>query len=152
MPVLAPPFGAHDAPHRRSPRSGRAVATATLSRIALLLALAPTLASAAPAQPPEVVVNGKPERCPAPSAHGIDYACLNAALKADTAPPLAPAPAIDATTRKADVPSKVGTFSYTATAQRMGKNFGHSASPYRPPPPVYGHAAIGARPAPARTP
>lgn len=72
------------------------------------------------------------------SAQPVDYACLNGELKAaaaNTAPPASSA--ADAITSQATTPSKVGTFSHTATGQRMGQNFGKSAQPYRPPAPVY---------------
>lgn len=82
----------------------------------------------------------------ATSAQPIDYACLNSALKtATTAAQPAPS-AADAITSQATTPSKVGTFSHTATAQRMGQNFGKSAQPYRPPAPVYTNPAAGRPP------
>ncbi len=97
----------------------------------------------APAPVDEVVVNGRrPDACP-PAApvggHGLDLACLDrqvkAAASAGRPPPLAGAR--DAAVRDAQVPSRAGTFSFSAVAQRMGPNLGKSAEPYRPPPPVY---------------
>ncbi|HZV10226.1 MAG TPA: hypothetical protein VFF94_10735 [Novosphingobium sp.] len=87
----------------------------------------------------EVIVNGK--RVPACAGaagggHGFDLACLNRQLQAAAEAGTPPPPAIDAATRDAQTPSKVGTFSQAATAERLGKNFGHSAQPYRPLPPV----------------
>ncbi len=80
------------------------------------------------------------------SAQPIDYACLNGQLQtaAKGAPPARSA--ADAVTSQATTPSKAGTFSFSATSQRMGKNFGHSAQPYRPPPPVYTNPVRGAAP------
>ncbi len=104
----------------------------------------------------DITVNGKRvESCSAPSAggaRGIDYDCLNSALKTAASAGQPPLPGADATTDQANVPSRVGTFSYSATSERMGKNFWHSATPYRPPPPVYGHGATGARPPSGITP
>lgn len=81
------------------------------------------------------------------AAQPVDYACLNGELKAaaTSVPPPAPS-AADAVTAQATTPSKVGTFSHTATAQRMGQNFGKSAQPYRPPAPQYTNPVRGAPP------
>jgi len=80
------------------------------------------------------------------SAQPIDYACLNGELKtAATAAQPAPS-AADATAAQATTPSKIGTFSFSATSQRMGQNFGKSAEPYRPPAPQYATPVRGAGP------
>ncbi len=98
-----------------------------------------------PASVDEVIVNG--QRQPAcsttvPGGHGLNLACLNGQVKAAAAAGNPPPPAIDATTAEANTPSKVGTFSQSATSERLGKNFGHSAQPYRPPAPVYANPTI----------
>ena len=89
----------------------------------------------------EVIVNGKPS-CSAGGGHGLDLGCLNnqlqtAAKAGDPASSVTP----DAV-RDAQTPSKAGTFSQTATAERLGKNFGKSAQPYRPPAPVYSNSIL----------
>lgn len=92
----------------------------------------------------DIVVTGRPSGSACTggaSAQPIDYACLNAALKATAT---AAQPARERAAAEADRPSKVGTFSFAATAQRMGANFGHSAQSYRPPAPRYANPARGA--------
>jgi|GEM_PF-2603315 len=97
----------------------------------------------------DVVVTGRrPPDCTATTGtvKAPDYACLNFELKA-AAKTDQPGPrAEDAITGQADQPSKVGTFSYSATHQRLGSNFGKSAQPYRPPAPVFTTPIVPARP------
>lgn len=97
----------------------------------------------------DVIVNGKRATvCSVPhgSAQGIDYVCLNGQLKAAARDGQPVPPVADRTTSQADVPSRVGTFSYSATRQRMGNNFGHSAQPDRPSAPNYANAITAGRP------
>lgn len=123
---------------------------ATIAAVLGSLALAgPALAEPAPVGPApvgpapveavEVVAPGAAARpCP-PAGAAPDYACLDRALKA-AAQAGRPAPlpsAHDSAVADAQVPSKAGTFSFSAVAERMGPNLGQSAQPYRPPPPVY---------------
>jgi hypothetical protein len=90
---------------------------------------------------PVVVTAKRPPDCtPAKGANGGDapnYACLNAQL-AHTAASAAPQPAGRSTfdIAGAGQPNKVGTFSWTGTAEMLGSNFGKSAFPQRPPPPA----------------
>lgn len=88
--------------------------------------------------------------CTRPPANGggppIDYACLTRSLKAEARSAPGGTSAIDAAAAQAHVPSRVGTFSFSATAQRMGSNFGKAAMPYRPPPPVYANPIIAGQP------
>ena len=105
--------------------------------------------AAAPATVREVIVNGQRQPAcssTAPGGHGLNLACLNGQVKAAAEAGNPPPPAIDATTAQANTPSKVGTFSQAATSQRLGKNFGHSAQPYRPPPPVYANPITAGKP------
>ncbi|WCM25949.1 hypothetical protein NDN01_18230 [Sphingomonas sp. QA11] len=96
-----------------------------------------------------VVTGSRPQsNCPVPDEKarvvsppkpggGPDLSCLNRELQtAAKSGQVAPSAAGD-TTSRANVPSKVGTFSFSATAQRVGRNFGKSATPYRPPAPVF---------------
>ncbi len=155
------PLLAHDAIPRRSPSGGawqRSSLSAAASRHALglclpmMLLILPSPLRAEPAHDPDkqdILVTGhRPgSTCDGKdSAQPIDYACLNGELKtaADAARP-AP-PAIEATASQANTPSKVGTFSHSATAQRMGSNFGKSAQPYRPPAPTYTSHVRGGAP------
>jgi hypothetical protein len=88
------------------------------------------------AQPQETVTVHAPKpdcgKQQADSAERLD--CLNAALAktardAHAAAPAEPGtPAIFANGE----PDKVGTFSYTGTAEQLGTSFGHSAVPQRP--------------------
>ncbi|MES2452011.1 MAG: hypothetical protein V4610_15745 [Pseudomonadota bacterium] len=86
-----------------------------------------------------VVVTGRRT----PGCASGDLPCLDAELKAAAKRPALPA--IGATAAEATTPSRVGTFSHTATAQRMGRNFGRSAQPYRPAAPAYTSTVTGAR-------
>ena len=64
------------------------------------------------------------------------YGCMNEKLKRQVEgvnPPITNTPPIDA--RSQDL--KVGVVNVPAVQQQYGKNFGVSAVPYRPPPPVY---------------
>lgn len=102
-----------------------------------------------PATVREVIVNGKRQpACAATAAggHAPNLACLNLELEAAARPGDPPAPAIDAAARDAQTPSKTGAFSQAATAERLGKNFGHSAQPYRPPPPAYSNPIMTGKP------
>lgn len=100
---------------------------------------------------PEVVVTApRPSpSCVRPGAGGdeaIDYGCLNKALALRAAPAPGIAAVIGGVAAQAHVPSRIGTFSYSATAQRMGSAFGRSATPYRPPPTAFSRPITGARP------
>jgi hypothetical protein len=69
------------------------------------------------------------------------FGCTNEELKQQVDkvnPPVLNTPPIDA--RSSDL--KVGTVNIPAVKQQYGKNFGISAIPYRPPPPVFA-APIG---------
>ena len=138
------------------PLIGRVLAVPLIALV--LFAAAPQPARAQQAEKPavtdtqgksDVVVIGKRpgSTCGGTaSAQPIDYACLNSELKtAATAAQPAPS-ATDAVTSQATTPSKVGTFSHTATVQRMGQNFGKSAQPYRPLAPIYAKPAAGPPP------
>ncbi|MDD4889949.1 MAG: hypothetical protein PHU85_08450 [Phycisphaerae bacterium] len=97
----------------------------------------------------EVVVTGKrPSDCTAKAgtAKAPDYACLSFELKAAAKPGQSGPPAEDAITGQADQPNKAGTFSYSATHQRLGSNFGKSAQLARPPAPVFTTPVVPARP------
>ncbi|WP_407178620.1 hypothetical protein [Bradyrhizobium sp. STM 3562] len=64
------------------------------------------------------------------------FGCMNEKLKREVDrvnPPVLNVPPIDA--RSSDL--KVGTLNVPAVQQQYGRNFGVSAFPYRPPPPVY---------------
>ncbi|WP_245286398.1 hypothetical protein [Bradyrhizobium sp. ARR65] len=64
------------------------------------------------------------------------FGCMNEKLKRQVDrvnPPVLNVPPIDA--RSSDL--KVGTVNVPAVQQQYGRNFGVSAFPYRPPPPVY---------------
>lgn len=114
------------------------------NKCAALLALtAAALAGPASAQP----ILLTPVQVHAPSscvdvqvqgARSLSFDCLNQQLKdasqehSDSAPTLS---AKDAAGTGA--PTTTGTFSYTATAIRMGNSFGHSAIPQRPPAPSF---------------
>ncbi len=106
-------------------------------------------AAAAAASVGEVIVNGKRQPAcssTAPGGHGLNLACLNGQVKAAAEAGNPAPPAIDATTAQANTPSKVGTFSEAATSERLGKNFGKSAMPYRPPAPVYANPIMAGKP------
>lgn len=166
------PFGVHDTAPRRAPQrgAGRPVAnpgrplrnlcafgphrTRTLAALALGLAASAAVQAQDRAHQPksrdEVIVNGKPAADCSPQARGrskgIDFACLNHQVQAAAAAGQ-PTPSADQTvTSQANTPSKVGTFSFSATSERMGKNLGHSARPYRPPAPTYSNAITAGRP------
>lgn len=150
--TLLGPFGAHDALARRPSRSGAAgyLGIRPLRKLALLLALAPAALHAGPRdEGRDVVVNGKrAETCaPAAQAHAgaVDYACLNGQLEAAATAAQPAPPAADAVTAQATTPSKAGTFSFSATHERLGSSFGRSVAPQRPPAPGYSNAVTGAR-------
>lgn len=92
----------------------------------------------------QVIVNGhRQSACPqASGGHGLDLACLNRQLQAAAKAGDPASPQIPDAARDAQTPSKVGTFSQTATAERLGKTFGKSAQPYRPPAPVYSNLIL----------
>ena len=64
------------------------------------------------------------------------YGCVNDAMAHLTEQ--AHGPQVTATLGATSPAPAVGTFNRTATAERMGNNFGHSAFPQRPAPAVYG--------------
>lgn len=75
-------------------------------------------------------------------ARNLSFACLNAALVREEVPPLQ-VPGLkarDAVSR--DNPEALGTFSYAATAIRMGANFGKSVYPERPNTPSYSNSIV----------
>jgi hypothetical protein len=75
-----------------------------------------------------------------------DYPCLDKALKAAalSARPAEPVGLGDAVL--VDTPTRVGTFSQAATAQRLGPNFGHAATPWRPTTPPNASPILAGRP------
>jgi hypothetical protein len=93
-----------------------------------------------------VLANG-PVRAHAQEARGSDtcvdvrvgteraYDCLNQALARSV--PQRPTPAVPPVTASSSAPA-TGLFNESATRERLGTNFGHSAQPQRPPPGVYG--------------
>lgn len=93
----------------------------------LVLALL-TAAAAAATTPPcvEVDVSG---------TRRTDFECLNAQLKttADAAHRSPEIKGLDA----ASGDTRLGIYNEAAKRQQMGRNFGKSVAPYRPPPPVY---------------
>jgi hypothetical protein len=77
--------------------------------------------------------------------HERSFDCMNEKLKRQVDrvnPPVLNTPPIDA--RSQDL--KVGVVNVPAVQQQYGKNFGVSAFPYRPPPPVYAAPTVSARP------
>jgi hypothetical protein len=108
-----------------------------------LIGLAVLLGAAAPAPSytvGPVTVTGKrsdKSSCPQVGSQP-DYACLNAQLKsvAASAQPQPAGPSSFDIVGNGQ-PDKVGTFSFSGTAEQMGSNFGKSAYPYRPNAPVY---------------
>lgn len=97
---------------------------------------APAAGSAASAQ-----AKDKFERCvDVVIGREKSFDCVNEKLKRQVDrvnPPVLNTPPIDA--RSQDL--KVGVVNVPAVQQQYGKNFGISAYPYRPPPPVYGAPA-----------
>ena len=90
---------------------------------------------------PEAVIGGgagnapgKPEKC-GDSGSGKAIDCLNQKLRreVDRVNPVMNTPPIDA--RSPDI--KTGVVNIPAVQQQYGRNFGVSAFPYRPPPPVF---------------
>lgn len=97
-------------------------------------AAATVSASAQSSSQETVVVHGS--CCSSDDAEGgrrLSFDCLNAELKESSAEKAPDFKAVDAAGR--GNPEKLGTFSYTATQIRMGKNFGKSIYPERPPAP-----------------
>jgi hypothetical protein len=86
--------------------------------------------------------SGKFERCvDVTIGNEHSFGCANEELRKQVDkvnPPVLNTPPIDA--RSSDL--KVGTVNIPAVQQQYGKNFGVSAIPYRPPPPVFA-APIG---------
>lgn len=90
----------------------------------------------------EIIIGGQPaqpprfERCIEVQIGGDrGFGCLNEQLKREVDrvnPSTAVAP-IDA--RSSDI--RVGTFNEAGVRQQYGSSFGHSAYPFRPPPPVF---------------
>jgi hypothetical protein len=84
---------------------------------------------------------GAPERCGDP-ANANSLNCMNEKLRQQVDrvnPPVTNTPPIDAGSQDL----KTGLVNIPAVQQQYGRNFGVSAYPYRPPPPVY-VAPIGA--------
>ena len=111
-------------------------------------ATAPGAAQAAAAEPETVVVHAS-RSCVIQQADGsraLSYDCLNAGLQA-SAEGQEHVPTIDAKalTGRGN-PEALGTFSFTATSIRMGKNFGHSVYPERPPAPTTNPMLPGGKP------
>lgn len=148
------PLGAHDAtrpsqrgsdrPVVRNPSGSTRGPHGELLTWALPALLALSLGQAAPAQaqvqdkpdPVEGVIVTPPARTglmPGLEACApADYPCLDKALKAAALSAKPPEPGPPPGADQADTPTRVGTFSQAATAQRLGPNFGHAATPWRP--------------------
>jgi hypothetical protein len=86
---------------------------------------------------------GKVERCvDVTIGHEDSLGCMNEELRQQVDkvnPPVLNTPPIDAGSQDL----KVGTVNIPAVQQQYGKNFGVSAVPFRPPPPVFA-APVGA--------
>jgi hypothetical protein len=132
-----------------------------LSLFAVLVMVSPSMAQEHATALPEIVIGGAPSAPPKPGGPGnsptnqdragtsakpdrcVDAEigssrsmdCLNQKLKdkVDSVNPVMNVPPIDA--KSPD--TKVGVVNIPAVQQQYGKNFGVSAFPYRPPPPVY---------------
>ena len=103
--------------------------------IAALLAAAPWASAGAQA----VVQTGGQGRAPAPDTctdvqvgSAQSYACINARLGAVAHSTDRPS-SQDAPVNSASPSNAVGSFNEGATRNRLGTNFGKSATPYRPP-------------------
>ncbi len=128
--------------------------TWALPALLALLGLASDLGQAAQAQaqarpdPVDSVVVSPPAKAgegDLSTCAPVDYACLGAALKAAAASARpAPSPALDDAV-SADVPTRVGTFSQAAVAQRLGPNLGRAATPWRPAPATNASPILAAR-------
>jgi hypothetical protein len=132
--------------HKRAPLIDGPRGASRVLVVCLLLGW-PGAAISGTAADDEVVVTGPPSSCvhdaPGPQpARSIDYGCITRELaqKGHFVPPTVPSPAA-----QAHIPSRVGTFSYTATAQRMGSGFGKGVTPQRPPAPTYSSVTIAGR-------
>jgi hypothetical protein len=95
----------------------------------------------ATAKTPEVApvtVTGHRAGCP-PKASGPDFACLSAELTASALNAHAQATGAPTAAQALGdgAPGRVGTFDYSGIKEELGANFGVSAFPQRPPPPVY---------------
>lgn len=145
MPVPLPEVPDGVTRHPPSGGAGRALPLALfpprrincLAFLAVILA-PPALAQAKPGARHDIVVTGS--RPPAGCAvrdTGLDLPCLNGELRAAAKAGQDGPPVGDGVAAHADTPSKVGTFSYSATQQRLGSNFGKSAMPARAPAPRY---------------
>jgi hypothetical protein len=66
-----------------------------------------------------------------------DYSCLNQAFAALVPSPSHRLSSLDAPYNATSPAPAVGTFNQTAIHQELGTNFGISAFPQRPPPPVF---------------
>jgi hypothetical protein len=66
-----------------------------------------------------------------------DYSCLNQAFAALVPSPSHRLSSLDAPYNATSPAPAVGTFNQTAIHQELGSNFGISAFPQRPPPPVF---------------
>lgn len=94
-----------------------------------MLMIALLVVAATPATPPCVNVD-------VGGAVRTDFDCLNARLKGDADAAHKGQPqlkALDA--RSSDL--SLGVYNEAAKRQQMGRNFGKSVVPFRPPPPVY---------------
>jgi hypothetical protein len=129
----------------RSPR--RRLAPALLLGLA---AGAPGAAAQADSADPVVVTGRLPARsCTRVTPKGgreLDLDCLNGALVAKARASEGAPPAVPSARSDMAVPSRVGTFSYSATRQRMGPNFGKSARPFRPSSPSYASTIVTRKP------
>jgi hypothetical protein len=107
---------------------------------AVAASAASTSAAAEVSQSETVVVHGA-KSCVTVDADGsrtLAYDCLTAGLQAsaeEQGPGQVPTLDAKALTGRGN-PEALGTFSFTATSIRMGKNFGHSVFPERPTAPV----------------
>lgn len=95
----------------------------------------------------DILVVGKPGPC-APLRHRQRLApnvdCLNRDLAARLTERRGPVPPVTPFGSEMAAPARSGTFSFTATSQRMGSNFGRSAYPFRPNAPVYRNPVLPA--------
>ena len=109
---------------------------------------APVAAQVAAAEPETVVVHAT-RSCVSQQADGsrvLSYDCLTAELQASAeGQGTERIGALDARalTGRGN-PEALGTFSFTASQIRMGKNFGHSVFPERPAPPTTTHPMLPA--------
>ncbi|HWM46451.1 MAG TPA: hypothetical protein VNR11_05995 [Xanthobacteraceae bacterium] len=127
---------------RREPADLRMLAFISTAWIAMTISALAQNSALGPRAPGELVIGGETsptvsfERCvDVQIGNERSYGCLNERLKreADRANPSFNLPPLDA--RSPDV--KIGNVNEAAVRQQYGPNYGRSAFPYRPPPPVF---------------